>query len=157
MVEAARAMNPFDISTPAALNDPEWRRLEIPAGNGIGQVRDLVKLYGDLSTGGRRIGLDGETVGALTAPPGGPRDGILKTETVYALGYWKPFDGCRFGSPAAFGAPGAGGSFAFADPELELGFACAPNRMGTHLWDDPREVALRDAVIECTEVRADNE
>jgi CubicO group peptidase (beta-lactamase class C family) len=156
---ASRAMNPFAISTPAALNDPEWRQLEIPAGNGIGQVRDLARLYGDLAMGGERIDLDGATFDALTAPPetppGGPRDVVLKTETAYSLGFWKPFDGFRFGSPAAFGAPGAGGSFAFADPELELGFAYAPSRMGTHLWDDPREIALRDAVVECIETDRD--
>jgi CubicO group peptidase (beta-lactamase class C family) len=154
---SARAMSPFDISTPAELNDPEWRTLEIPAGNGIGRVSALARLYGDLATGGERVGLDRETEAELrrppTSPPGGSRDVILKTETAYSLGYWKPFDGFRFGSPAAFGAPGAGGSFAFADPESELGFAYAPNRMGTHLRDDPRERALRDAVIECVEAR----
>jgi CubicO group peptidase (beta-lactamase class C family) len=152
---AARALRPFEMSTPAALNDPEWRRLEIPAGNGIGQVRDVAHLYGDLAMGGERIDLDGTTVDALTAPakapPGGPRDVVLKTETAYSLGFWKPFAGFRFGSPAAFGAPGAGGSFAFADPNRALGFAYAPNRMGTHLWDDPREKALRDAVIDCVD------
>jgi len=152
---ASRAMNPFDVSTPAELNDPEWRRLAIPAGNGIGLVRDLARLYGDLATGGEGIGLDRATIEELIAPaetpPGGPMDVVLKTETAYSLGYWKPFEGFRFGSSAAFGAPGAGGSFAFADPERELGFAYAPNRMGAHLWDDPREKALREAVIRCIE------
>ena len=151
----ARAMRPFDMSTPAALTDPEWRQVEIPAGNGIGQVRDIAHLYGDLALGGEHINLDSPTFDALTAPPdcppGGSQDVVLKTETAYSLGFWKPFDGFRFGNPAAFGAPGAGGSFAFADPELELGFAYAPNRMGTYHWNDPRETALREAVIECTE------
>jgi CubicO group peptidase (beta-lactamase class C family) len=143
------------MSTPAALNEPQWRTLEIPAGNGVGRVRDLARLYGDLATGGSRVGLDRETVRGLQTlpptPPGGPRDVVLRTDTAYSLGYWKPFDGFRFGSPTAFGAPGAGGAFAFADPERELGFAYAPNRMGTHLWDDPRERTVRDAVIACIE------
>jgi CubicO group peptidase (beta-lactamase class C family) len=154
---ASRAMNPFDVSTPAELNDPEWRRLEIPAGNGVCLVRDLARIYGDLAAGGERLGLDEATFEALTAPstdpPGGATDVILKMETAYSLGYWKPFDGFRFGGPAAIGAPGAGGSFAFADPTRELGFAYAPNRMGTHVLDDPRETALREAVIECVEAR----
>jgi hypothetical protein len=33
----------------------------------------------------------------------------------------------------------------FADPQLGMGFCYAMNRMGFHLWDDPREVVLRQA------------
>lgn len=154
---SSKSLNPFEMSSPAALNDPEWRTLEIPAGNGIGRVRDVAKLYGDLATGGHEIGLDERTHDELAAAPGipsgGARDAVLKTETRYSLGYWKPFEGFAFGSPAAFGAPGAGGSFAFADPERDFGFAYAPNKMGTHLWDDPREAALRRAVIDCLDGR----
>lgn len=148
-----RALSPFDMSTPAALNAPEWRQREIPAGNGIGRVRDLARLYGELAVGGDRLDLTAATFEALTSTPdpptGGATDVVLKTETAYSLGYWKPFDGYRFGSPSAFGAPGAGGAFAFADPERELGFAYAPNRMGTDIWDDPREATIRAALFDC--------
>lgn len=152
---ASRAMNPFDISTPAELNAPEWRRLEIPAGNGTGTARALARLYGALGTDGGPSGIGRETLDALAAPGTPPargrRDVILGTDTSYCLGFWKPFSGFDFGSEAAFGAPGAGGSFAFADPGRELGFAYTPNRMGTHVWDDPREVQLRRAVERCLE------
>jgi CubicO group peptidase (beta-lactamase class C family) len=146
-----RAMSPFDVSTPAELNQPAYRRLEIPAGNGVCRVRDLARFYAALAADDGP--LDAATREALAAPgtppAGGTRDLILHTDTAYSLGFWKPFDGFRFGSPAAFGAPGAGGSFAFADPERDLAFAYAPNRMGTHVWDDPRETALREAVFGC--------
>jgi CubicO group peptidase (beta-lactamase class C family) len=154
----SRAMNPFDVSTPAELNEPEWRALEIPAGNGVGTARALARLYGDLATGGARLGVDVDVLDELAAPGVPPRDGtrdvVLKTDTSFSLGYWKPFDGFAFGSPEAFGAPGAGGSFAFADPRRDLGFAYAPNRMGTHVWDDPRETALRDVVLDCVDERS---
>jgi CubicO group peptidase (beta-lactamase class C family) len=74
---------------------------------------------------------------------------VLRIETSFTLGYLKPFPRCRFGSSAdeAFGTMGAGGSFAFADPDTGIGFAYAMNRCGFRLFDDPREVALRNALF----------
>jgi CubicO group peptidase (beta-lactamase class C family) len=154
---SSRALSPFDMSTPAELNDPAYRQLEIPGGNGIGRVRDVAKLYGLLASAPSSAGVDEETLTQLTAPPAAPAEGthdvVLKTDTAYSLGYWKPFGDFSFGGPQAFGAPGAGGAFAFADPARELGFAYAPNRMGTALWSDPREAALRHAVLRCIDAR----
>lgn len=154
---SSRALSPFDMHTPADLNAPAYRRLEIPSGNGIGRVRDVARLYGLLASTPSTVGIDEDTVAQLIAPPTPPRDGtydvVLKTNTAYSLGYWKPFDSFSFGSPQAFGAPGAGGAFAFADPARDLGFAYAPNRMGTALWSDPREADLRHAVLQCIDAR----
>ncbi|MEV1048311.1 serine hydrolase domain-containing protein [Streptomyces sp. NPDC049916] len=151
---AARAFgNPRALGKVEAFNRPDVRALEIPAVNGIGAVRSIAKLYGDAATGGRALGLDASTVRALTGtarpPTGGPRDQVLRVDTAYSLGYMKPSPRFRFGSSAgtAFGTMGLGGSFAFADPDTGVGFAYAMNRAGFHLWDDPREVALRDALF----------
>lgn len=120
--------------------------------NGTGEVRAVSRLYGELATGGAALGLDPATLGALTrpaAPPsGGTKDLVLRVETRYSLGYIKPFPQFRFGSSAerAFGTMGTGGSFGFADPDTGIGFAYAMNRSGFRLWDDPRELALRNAL-----------
>jgi CubicO group peptidase (beta-lactamase class C family) len=63
--------------------------------------------------------------------------------------FMKPSAMWPFGSPAAFGAPGAGGALGFADPQTGIGYAYVTNRMGAHLTGDPREVALREAVTSC--------
>src|SRR2546422_8109346 len=33
----------------------------------------------------------------------------------------------------------SGGAFAYADPDAQLGFAYAPNKMGFYPWNDPRD------------------
>jgi CubicO group peptidase (beta-lactamase class C family) len=85
------------------------------------------------------------------APPsGGLEDVVLRIDSIFSLGYVKPFASFRFGAAGgkAFGTPGAGGSFGFGDPETGIGFAYVMNRTGFHLWDDPRELALRSALFE---------
>ena len=125
---------------------------EIPAANGTGEVRAVSRLYGELATGGSALGLDPATLDVLTRsaepPSGGTKDLVLRVETHYSLGYIKPFPQFRFGSSAeqAFGTMGTGGSFGFADPDTGIGFAYAMNRTGFRLWDDPRELALRNAL-----------
>jgi CubicO group peptidase (beta-lactamase class C family) len=133
------------------LDVPELRAVEMPASGGIGQVRSVAKAYGDLAAGGAAIGLAPETIAELIAPPRGPSragiDLVLKAEAAFSLGFARPTRRFMFGSSErALGHPGAGGSFGFADPDLGVGFAYAPNLLGHRLRDDPREKALRDAL-----------
>jgi CubicO group peptidase (beta-lactamase class C family) len=150
----ARAfMNPR-MRGPADLDRPEYRAVEIPAGGGIGQVRSIARAYADMAAGGTELGLSPETFEELTAPPRPPtglkRDLVLWVPAAYSLGFIRPTEGFTFGrGPRSFGHPGAGGSFGFADPDAEVGFAYAPNRLGNHLRDDPREKSLRDALYRC--------
>jgi CubicO group peptidase (beta-lactamase class C family) len=61
-------------------------------------------------------------------------------------GIRKPGPLAPFGRPSSFGHPGAGGSFGYADPHAEIGYAYVTNRMGTTLPFDPRDLALRTAI-----------
>jgi len=142
------------LHSPSDFNRPEYRRVELPAGNGIGQIRAMAKAYGVFAAGGHELGIDEDTLKALTASPTPPslgsRDEVLKADMSYSLGFNRPSKAFRFGSgEKCFGTIGVGGSFGFADPQAQLGFAYAPNKMGFHIWDDPREKALRDAVYRC--------
>lgn len=152
----SRALNVLATSQPSDLNSPAFRAVEIPSANGIGTARSMARVYGDLATGGEELGLDEAVFAGLIAPPvppsGDRKDVVIGIETAYAMGYSKPSPDFQFGmSDAAFGTPGAGGSFGFADPDVELGFVYTPNRMGLHLKDNPREVVLRETVYECIE------
>jgi len=125
------------------------RNLEVPAGGGVGTARAAALAYSEFATGGKSLGLRDETLQELMAPPRPPahgfRDACLKVEVPFSLGFAKPSPRNPFGHPTSFGCPGTGGSFAFADPHAQLGYAYFPNQMGTSL-EDPRELALRTAV-----------
>jgi len=152
-VTARAFANPKVLMQTGNYNLPEVRRLELPAANGTGQARAIAKAYGDAATGGHGLGLRPSTLEALMRPATPPTEGlldvVLRLDSIFSLGYVKPFPSFRFGASAdqAFGTPGAGGSFGFADPETGIGFAYVMNRTGFHLWDDPRELALRDVLF----------
>jgi CubicO group peptidase (beta-lactamase class C family) len=134
------------------------RNLEVPAGGGIGTARAIARAYGVFATGGLELGLRSETLQALSAPAVPPTRGFydecMKGEARFSLGFMKPCPTWPFGSDASFGAPGAGGSFGYADPEAGLSYAYVTNRMGTALTGDPRDVALRNALHSIIATRA---
>ena len=149
-----RTLNNPNLSSPGDLDEPEYRAVELPSAGGIGQVRAIAKTYGVFAAGGGELGIGRGTLEELATPaippPAGARDEVMKVDMNYLLGFFKPSSAFHFGSSDnAFGTMGAGGSFGFADPEAQVGFAYAPNKMGFHIWDDPREKALRDAVYRC--------
>jgi CubicO group peptidase (beta-lactamase class C family) len=151
---AARSTTvPSDISPWAGdYNRAEVRAVEMPSSNGIGTARSVAKYYGSAATGGDPIGLSTDVLSALAAPPvlpsRGLRDKVLNVDTAFSLGFSKPAPNFRFGSSDnAFGTPGFGGSFGFADPDTGVGFAYVMNKLGFHLFSDPRELALRQALM----------
>src|SRR3984885_12380489 len=133
-------------------NRDDVRAIEIPSANGIGTAGAVAQLYGAAATGDAALGLTptvlNELVAEAAAPTRGQRDKVLHVNTVFSLGLSKPAPLCVFGSSdKAFGTPGLGGSFGFADPDTGIGFGYVMNRMGFHLCSDPRELAMRQALF----------
>src|SRR6185503_1246165 len=117
------------------------RDLEVPSGGGVGTARAIARAYSAFSTGGRELGLRPDTLEALMAPAIPPAHGFydeaLKGEIQFSLGFMKPCPNWPFGHAGAFGAPGAGGSLGYADPQAGMAYAYVTNRMG-RMDGDPR-------------------
>lgn len=127
------------------------RNLEVPSGGAVGTARGIARAYSVFATGGRELGLRQETLDLLAAPAVPPLRGFydecMKAGGVqFSLGFMKPTTALPFGSPSAFGFPGAGGAFGFADPVAGIGYGYVTSKGGTSLTGDPRDVALRDAL-----------
>lgn len=130
-------------------NDRRTLEVEMPAGNGVGTARAIARAYSAFAEGGAELGITPDTLARLTALPevARPRDEVLGIPTYFSLGFARPGLETGFGSsPRAFGTPGAGGSFGFADPDARLGYAYVMNKLDFWLIDDPREKALRGAI-----------
>ena len=124
------------------------RNFEVPSGGGVGTARAIAHAYSVFATGGKELGLREETLRQLMAPPIAPLKGFADWEMRFSLGFEKPNPKKPFGSPSSFGMPGTGGSFGFSDPEAEIGYGYVTNGMSKS-FDDPRELALRDAMHRC--------
>jgi CubicO group peptidase (beta-lactamase class C family) len=133
--------------------DPERiyaRSLEVPSGGGVGTARAIAKAYGVFANGGQDLGVRQQTLSLLMAPAMPPSRGFhdecLKGDVQFSLGFMKPNATWPFGTPTAFGSPGAGGAMGFADPTTGIGYGYVTSQMGTMLTGDPRDIALRDAI-----------
>ena len=134
-------------------NRDELRTVEMPAGNGTGTARSIAKLYGSAATGDSQLGLSSGVRDALEGPAVPPTEGTARQgdcrptrHTLWASASPCP-DSCSARRTGLIGWPGAGGSFGFADPDTGIGFGYVMNKMGFHLFSDPRELTLRQALF----------
>ncbi|MFD9029700.1 serine hydrolase domain-containing protein [Streptomyces sp. NPDC059567] len=138
----------------AQANSPEWRAAELPAANGHGTARAVAELYGVFAgrgrSGERRI-LSEQAAERAREGQGSCRDLVLGAgfahDTECALGLWLSGPNGSYGpNPRAFGHDGFGGSCGLADPEAGVSLGYVMNRMGPNIADDPRKMALVEAV-----------
>ncbi|AZM56767.1 esterase [Streptomyces sp. WAC 01529] len=134
------------------VNSAAYRGAEIPAANAHATARGLATVYRELA-GGRLLAA--ETLERLRTRQGGPDepDVVLRAGTPLAetwqwgLGFMLNQYGQAGPNPRAFGHGGAGGSYAFADPENRVSYAYTMNRMGAGTsGEDLRSIHLVGAL-----------
>ena len=130
------------------------RNFEVPSGGGVGTARAIARAYSVFATGGAELGLRPATLAALAAPAlpaqNGFYDECMRGDIRFSLGFMKPGPVWAFGGPSSYGAPGAGGSLGYADPDAGIAYAYVCNRIDKSV-DDPRDLALRDALARSLE------
>ncbi|MFC2152133.1 serine hydrolase domain-containing protein [Bacteroidota bacterium] len=146
----------FKIPEKFSPNNRLTQSVEMPSGNGIGDARSIAKVYSIFASGANDLDFKTETFELITTPasipPAGAFDIIMGLDTYFAYGFLKPGPDLLYGNNrSVIGTPGAGGSYGFADPENEIGYAYVMSKMGLYLVNDPREVALREAMYRCVE------
>ncbi len=142
---AALGNPPLD---PLLPNSLDWRRADLPSANGHATARALAELYWRLISGEL---VSTETLRCATSVRSEGVDLVLGVPTRWAAGFLRNTGGVYGPNDAAFGHSGWGGSFAMADPATGVTIAYVMNRMGSMLRDDPRDVALIQAVFDALE------
>ncbi|UKY53443.1 serine hydrolase domain-containing protein [Streptomyces inhibens] len=136
------------------VNSAAYRSAEIPAGNAHASAHGLATVYGALA-GGKLVGPG--TLEAMRRSQSLPGERDLAIDALapagyehrWGLGYMLNHQRHSGPNPRAFGHGGAGGSWAFADPENRLSYAYAMNKYGGGTTgDDPRNSGLVTAVYE---------
>lgn len=134
-----------------AANQRIWHAAEIPATNGIVEVRSHARLYGCLARGGEIDGvrlLTPQTIESAAQCLARGTDPNQDDEPMaFGIGFALQTEQMPFGPvDDAFGCGGAGGSMHGAWPSLRTGFSYAPNLMMAHTDADPRSHSLLAAL-----------
>ena len=135
-------------------NSVQWRKAENGAGTGHTSARAMAKLYGTLARGGSLNGFTVLSADPLTwASTQSVREkcSVNGIEMRFSLGFemnCPPITPMGTGD-RCFGYIGAGGSYAFADPDTKLGFGYSHNVMHPGVGPGPCGLPLVNAVMAC--------
>jgi CubicO group peptidase (beta-lactamase class C family) len=132
---------PGGMLTPAVMNSPAMRAASLPSLGAIATADALARFYSLLGGDGSPFFQKETRVAMMTTLSSGS-DRVLIDTTSFSAGFMTNANGIYGPCPAAFGHPGAGGSLAFADPSLGLGFAFIPSAMHSGALPGPRTQSL---------------
>jgi len=141
----------LDIS-PETTGSAGWRRAEIPAANGHGNARSIVRAQTAMANRGTAFGVE------LLSPEGcrkalepqteGP-DLVLGLAVKYAMGYALPTADIPVSpNPHTLFWGGAGGSTVVADTDARVCFSYVMNQMDNFIIGGPRGQALAQAMYD---------
>ena len=130
-----------------------WRQAEIPAANGHGNARSVVRAQTAMANDGRAFGVE------LLSAEGCRRaleqqvegtDAVLGIPLAFAMGYGLPSEVIPV-SPNAntLWWGGAGGSTIVVDTDARLCFSYVMNQMDNNIVGDPRGASLGHALYSC--------
>ena len=162
VARAARGVDPARIEryddphllVPAIVNSPQWRRAQLPGGNGHANARALARVYGALARGGELDGVRLISPAAIARAAESQvlgKDRTIGIESEFALGFHRNGGSPLMSlgrSPSAFGHGGAYGSIGMADPAHRIGFGYVMNQCGEPLGDR-RGPSIVEAVYAC--------
>jgi CubicO group peptidase (beta-lactamase class C family) len=129
-----KAMPP---NTPFTFNDMAIRKACLPSANGHFTARSLARMYAALANGGEVDGVrlvSPERIEEMNACQIDSVDRVIMMPLRKGIGFFlggklNGAHGAMGPRETAFGHPGAGGSIAFADPEVGLSIAVTINKM----------------------------
>lgn len=141
----------LDIS-PETTASEGWRTAEIPAANGHGNARSVVRAQTALANGGHAFGQQLlSTAGCLSAlqeQTNGP-DAVLGLPISFGMGYAFPSELIPVSpNKNTLWWGGAGGSTIVVDTDAHLCFSYVMNQMDNNIVGDPRGATLGQAVYE---------
>lgn len=138
--------NPTPLAS--APNHRRWRAAEVPGGNGHSDARALATIYGDICGDHSKL-MSKETRAEATRARFRGIDSSFNFETAFGAGFRieDPTYGI-WSSKQSIGHGGWGGTMAFGDPDIGLGFAYITNNMLGFDTPDPRRERLIFAVYD---------
>ncbi len=132
---------------PSSMNQKKARQASLISFGALSTADALARFYSLLAIKEKNPFFQPATLSLLRTPLAEGIDRVLLTETCFSAGFMMDRSNLMYPSDHfVFGHPGAGGTLAFADPLLELGFAYLPNAMQPGTLPGPRTQSLVQAL-----------